>query len=160
MYCPRCGTEAGNDVRFCRTCGADIGLVSRALTGKLAAEPAPGELTRQSAQGLAKAITSSVTGLGFIAVAFCALLFAPAGHLWWFWLLIPAFALLGSGLAEYVRFRSAANASRAWQSAIDRERDVQGRELGGGGFTGALPPASVTESTTRHLGERADEVKQ
>src|SRR5262249_3391768 len=87
MDCPKCGNELGDEGRFCRTCGTDVGLVSRALTGQLSVEPAVQQLSHEAGRRLAKSITSSVTGLGFIAVAICVMLFAPAGHLWWFWML-------------------------------------------------------------------------
>src|SRR5918992_2041283 len=37
MYCPSCGTQNLNDddIRFCRSCGADLRAVSRAMTRSL-----------------------------------------------------------------------------------------------------------------------------
>ncbi len=35
MYCPKCGAQNIEDAKFCRGCGADIGLVPQALTGHL-----------------------------------------------------------------------------------------------------------------------------
>ncbi|MBN2203642.1 MAG: hypothetical protein JW767_01325 [Thermoleophilia bacterium] len=37
MYCPECGTEAG-EAKFCPECGADLGAVRGALKGKVAAK--------------------------------------------------------------------------------------------------------------------------
>lgn len=160
MFCPKCGSETTADVKFCRMCGTDVGLVSQVLTGQLPVQQAQGRATRESAQLVSKAITSSFTGLGFVAVALCILMFAPAGHLWWFWMLIPAFALLGSGVAEYVRYRTMTQIGGRDGAREAGERTRYERELMDGDFAGPLPPASVTENTTRHLDERANRLKQ
>jgi hypothetical protein len=35
MYCPSCGTQNKDDVRFCRKCGADLRVVAQAVTQRL-----------------------------------------------------------------------------------------------------------------------------
>lgn len=35
MYCPACGSQNNEDVRFCRKCGADLRVVSQALTKRI-----------------------------------------------------------------------------------------------------------------------------
>ena len=35
MYCPACGSQNNDDVRFCRKCGADLRVVSRAMTKRI-----------------------------------------------------------------------------------------------------------------------------
>jgi hypothetical protein len=35
MYCPKCGKEAYEQVRFCKTCGTDLGPVHLAIDGRL-----------------------------------------------------------------------------------------------------------------------------
>ena len=35
MFCPGCGTESIKDVRFCRSCGADLQLIQQVFTGQL-----------------------------------------------------------------------------------------------------------------------------
>ena len=36
MYCPRCATETTEfDAKFCRSCGADLNLVTQAMAGKI-----------------------------------------------------------------------------------------------------------------------------
>ncbi|HWT01372.1 MAG TPA: zinc ribbon domain-containing protein [Pyrinomonadaceae bacterium] len=32
MYCPQCGTEAAADQRFCRSCGANLKIIARAVS--------------------------------------------------------------------------------------------------------------------------------
>ncbi len=32
MYCPQCGTESGTGLQFCRSCGANLKVIGKALT--------------------------------------------------------------------------------------------------------------------------------
>ena len=170
MYCPKCGAQNIEDAKFCRGCGADIGLVSQAVTGHLPEKRAVGYdaegqpydeggrriRRRKEAPRLDKAISNVFTGIGFIIVALSVFLFAPAGRIWWFWMLLPAFSMLGGGIAEYVRFKQSRGedvklpgleSSPAIQAPPARISALPPRN------TSELvpPPPSVTEGTTRHL---------
>ena len=92
-------------------------------------------------------------GIGFLLVALSVFVFAPAGRIWWFWMLIPSFSMLGGGVAEYVRFKqsrgeeiklpgtkSATTLPPARVSALPTRNTAE-----------LVQPPSVTESTTRHL---------
>lgn len=167
MYCPQCATENPETASFCRGCGANIRLVPQALHGNLPAavkqeeeEDSFAERVRGRAKrgaSLEHAVKNIFKGIGFVLVAFAAAEYMPGARFWSFWLLIPAFTLIGGGLAELVRFQmkkkaelpqpamrtampSAATAAAASQSALPA-RDTA--EL--------IPPPSITENTTRHL---------
>ncbi|MDQ3817785.1 MAG: zinc ribbon domain-containing protein [Acidobacteriota bacterium] len=171
MYCPKCGTQNIEDAKFCRGCGADIALVPQALSGSLpdahsdreivagvVFDPTGRHRNRRRDGGaprLDKAITNFFMGVGFLFVAFSVFLFAPAGRLWWFWMLIPSFSMIGGGIAEYVRFKqskgeevklpgarpgTALPPPPARVSAIPQRNTAE-----------LVPPPSVTEGTTRHL---------
>ena len=117
MYCPKCGSQSDENTKFCRTCGTDLNIVSQAITGQLApASPLPwkGEQGRSRRRHkddddrparVDRAISAGFMGLGFVCVAFGALYYAPAGHLWWFWMLIPAFTMIGKAISEFVRWK-------------------------------------------------------
>ena len=169
MYCPKCGAQNIEDAKFCRGCGADIALVPQAMTGHLPESRAvgydvegrpydgTGRRIRKSKEPprLDKAISSTFTGLGFVLVAFSVLIFAPAGRLWWFWMLIPAFSLLGGGISEYVRYKQ----SRGEEVKLPGTESK--KAMPPPARVSALPPRdtselvpqplSVTENTTRHL---------
>jgi hypothetical protein len=114
MYCPKCAAQNLDNARFCRTCGADISFVSQALAGNTPQSSvarydssgpplAAADRARQKPPSLYKGIRSTFLGVGFLLVSASIYMYAPAGRLWWFWLLIPAFANLGGGVAEMLR---------------------------------------------------------
>jgi hypothetical protein len=102
-------------------------------------------------------------GCAFLVVSII-LGFSGMGRGWWFWMLIPAFGMLGSGIAKIVQLKkleqsgagiapaagqtiagAAANAVLP-PSQIEFVSPAESRYK-----TGDLIPSSVTENTTRHL---------
>jgi len=168
MFCPKCGTQNPDDGRFCRKCGADLGNVSAALTGKsrhlqYTVDP------RKRGVSWEHAITKMFTGMAFLIVAIILGVTGKfGGQAWWFWLLIPAFGSLGSGVAQYVQLKKLEK-----QEAGFAPQNTN-NEINSAPPNNALPPTqtdyvappkqsiydtgdlverpgSVTESTTRHL---------
>jgi hypothetical protein len=95
-------------------------------------------------------------GIAFLLVSM-ALAFSRMGTGWWFWMLIPAFSMMGTGVAQYIRLkerekRSFLPGAMPRSSFASRPVDTFPTRA-----TGELvsPPASVTEGTTRHLGAEA-----
>ena len=169
MYCPSCGAQNIDDPKFCRACGTNLSLVSKALTGALeptapaGAEEGPRGLSdrhrghERHEPGPEKAITNLCLGLGFLLVAISVFFFAPAGRIWWFWMLIPAFGLLGSGVAEMVRLRHGRGPAPPAASPREIPAPPQRSGLEPPSTSQVVPPPSVTEGTTRHLGELPDQ---
>jgi hypothetical protein len=163
MFCPKCATPNGDDAKFCRACGADISLVPHAVTGMLAERLAAVEETRQGRRqhrrqrppSIERAVKSLFMGVAFIFLAFAIRTWAPAGNVWWFWMFLPAASMLADGVSTYLRLadernRLAPPLYTPTQSAIPPPRHVSAlpqRDTGE-----MLPPPSVTEGTTRHLG--------
>lgn len=160
MFCPKCATKNVEGAHFCRSCGANISLVPHALTGQLPVAPADDSTRRGRRKhrdhqpSLDEGIRSALMGVGFMAVAVALAFFGrPIGaQVWWFWMLIPAFGLLGRGVAEIVRARQANALAEQKQLpyAAPPEKLPPGN-------TAELRPhvPSVTEGTTRHLGAEA-----
>ncbi|HST52460.1 MAG TPA: zinc ribbon domain-containing protein [Pyrinomonadaceae bacterium] len=164
MFCPRCAANNADDARFCRACGTDISLVPQAVTGQLATrlDEEDDDYTRRGRRGrkrgkptIERAVRSFMMGLAFIFVAFAAWEWAPAGHIWWFWMLIPAASMLGEGVSTYIRLaeekkRRAPPAYVPQPTAIpptpQRASVLPPRNTGE-----IVPPPSVTEGTTRLL---------
>jgi hypothetical protein len=160
MFCPKCGAQNPSDGKFCRSCGSDLSVVSAALTGNLTL---PAETDGDGKPvNIATAISTMFTGMAFFAVSII-LGVTGAGRNWWFWLLIPAFAVFGSGFAQLVRLK----AKEADERRRSAERDnapslnasVNVLNPKPSNFaaaevrykTGDLVPPSVTDGTTRNL---------
>jgi hypothetical protein len=155
MYCPNCATQNADDAKFCRGCGANLSLVPQALTGQLGlTKRQQRELSRNRASSLAHGITTSFTGLGFLLVAFAiSMAQQVAGQVWWFWLLIPAFTMLGKGVAEIIGHLQSQKQQRPIQVMPPLQQQRTTGEIPASPPVNELPvtPVSVTETTTRHL---------
>jgi hypothetical protein len=164
MFCPKCATQNMDNARFCRACGADISLVPQAMSGRLVeAQPAGLEALSQTGDAirrrrrrhrgepsLDKAVKSMFMGLGFL-ITTIVLAFTPMGRGWWFWMFIPAFSMLGGGVAEIVRLRiERSRLTSQATPAADVLPGARATELPPR-HTSELMPPSVTEGTTRHL---------
>jgi hypothetical protein len=178
MFCPKCGTQNPTTGKFCRSCGTDLAPVSDALAGTsgnrmqnfgmiepiqpmgLSCNTSKKPVSWESAMG------KMFMGLAFLVVSII-LAFTGRASTWWFWMLIPAFSILGSGVAQYVQLKKNEQRAAAFppQSAPN--------EIYSAPVNSALPPTqadyvrppqksiydtgelaappSVTESTTRHL---------
>jgi hypothetical protein len=174
MFCPKCGTQNPESGKFCRTCGTDLSPVSDALSGK-SANKMQGFRLMQPLQPLhlcdekdkpptwESALGKLFMGLAFLIVSIV-LAFTGRANQWWFWMMIPAFAMLGSGIAQYIQikkleqknnsipaqqtnqtFAPVSNASLP-QVQTDYIAPAESRYK-----TGDLVPPSVIEGTTRQL---------
>ncbi len=168
FYCPKCAAQNSEGARYCRACGADVHLVPAAMTGGLPdqlasagenapAVPAPHWQRRGNVPTLEEGVRAIIGGLGFIFVSIGVALFAPAGRLWFFWLLIPAFFIMAHGVSQLLGAKRrekqlAHQAARQAELASPPARPVPLFEPASARPTGEiLPPASITEGTTRHL---------
>jgi hypothetical protein len=142
-------------------------MVPKALTGQLSPIDVEGlscsdkrALKRRDKEAsLSNAFRNAFMGIAFLLVSM-ALAFSAMGRGWWFWMLIPAFSLMGTGVAQYIRVREEEKRAmigrvpaQNFQPAMEppRANSLPRRS------TGELvsPPPSVTEGTTRHLGAEA-----
>ena len=164
MYCPNCGSQNADATAYCRTCGANLSLVPQALTGQLSDDRHSRRRRKRSGHdgppNLARGITSAFMGIAFVLVAFSVMLFAPAGRLWWFWMLIPAFGMLGRGVAEIVSARTALQQLHHNPTTATMPPRRQTGELPPEPPGYVMPPPSVTEQTTRHLDPEKDRYPQ
>jgi hypothetical protein len=168
MFCPKCATPNADDARFCRSCGTDIGLVPQALSGSLAERLASADETRYGRRrrhrgdrpaSIERAVKSFFMGLAFIFIAFAVREWAPAGNIWWFWMFLPAASLLADGVGTYLRLASEGKKDKQQtyvpaQTAVPPPRPASALPPLDTGEM--IPPPSVTEGTTRHLGVPAE----
>ena len=165
MFCPKCATQNIDGAHFCRSCGANISLVPHALSGELpaVAEKEDRHQRRRRKRGQSSpptvdgGIQSLMTGVGFLVVAIALAIFGrPIGaQVWWFWMLLPAFGLMGRGFAEIVRARQI-NPPAGTQPTQQVPHRPAHDSLPASKTSELRPPVpSVTEGTTRHLGAEA-----
>ena len=105
MYCPKCATPNNDDARFCNGCGANLSFIQQAAT-EYSAGPQPynppNRIQSTPTANAPNGMTKIGIGTSLLLVSIMIFLFAPAGRVWWFWLLLPAFAVFGKGVAERV----------------------------------------------------------
>jgi hypothetical protein len=161
MFCPKCAAQNLDGASFCRVCGVNISLVPQALTGQL--QQADAEVLsrsdkrsrRRKEATLDNAFRNAFMGIAFLLVT-VALSFSRMGTGWWFWMLIPAFSMMGTGIAQYIRFREQQNRflpGHPTPTALPFQTPAQTNPFPIRN-TGEMmaPPPSVVEGTTRHLG--------
>jgi zinc ribbon protein len=163
MFCPKCATNNVDGASFCRGCGANISLVPQALTGQLMqplveeVEERGGRRRRRRDRGevtLDQAFKNVFLGVAFLIVAIA--LSRTIGQVFWFWFLLPAFSLLGQGVAQYLRVREREKRAQMAPPPARQtfaQQPPTPEEL-------RAPVASVTEGTTRHLGVEAPPTRQ
>jgi hypothetical protein len=153
MFCPKCATNNLDGASFCRGCGANISLVSKALTGEMEPPPATSreERRRRRREGREVSLDHSFKNI-FMGVAFLIVAIALSrtafGQTWWFWMLLPAFSMMGTGIAQYIRLKEREKQAALAPPPMQRplvEPSPTPNEL-------RAPVGSVTEGTTRHLG--------
>lgn len=176
MFCPKCGSQNAENIKFCRSCGTELEAVSAALTGriKLPSERKGMRKDHYSSNDPDALwntfIKNALIGMAFIIIAIVLTATNVAGgRVWGFWMLIPGAACLGTGIASYYK------AKRIERRQIEREQAFATHSLPQTPQTNAAlpprqtlfandyapparntgelltPPASVTETTTRHL---------
>ena len=159
MFCPKCGGQNPDEGKFCRSCGTDLGNVSKAL-----ATPQPQQLFNHKGKPihLEGAMKKLFTGIAFLIVTI-ALAFSQAGRGWWFWMLIPAFGMIGTGIAQYMQIKQAGKGQPVFtptpgQNALGSspgpalpQAQTEWVSPESKYKTGDLVPPSVTENTTRQL---------
>ena len=172
MFCPKCGTQNPDNGKFCRKCGADIGVVSKALSANPGASelnyvPSEPEIKEKRVKNpddvFAEGVKEFIGGFGFVAVAL--ILFFTGmigGKVWWFWLLIPAGFMIGNGVANLLkskRMEKRLSANVEQQNVLSQPAELGALPPKQTEYaapesryqTGDLVPPSVTEPTTRHL---------
>lgn len=161
MFCPKCATQNGDGASFCRGCGANISLVPQALIGQpLQAAAPPEEVIEESCstrRGKRRELTLDTAFKNiFLGVAFLIISIALSrtiGAGWWFWMLIPAFLMMGTGIGQFIRLRERSKRDMFVEprvpTGLPRQEPVMFPRR-----TDELrqPVSSVTEGTTRHLG--------
>jgi hypothetical protein len=171
MYCPKCAGQNADDAKFCRVCGSDLSFVSQAMNGRPSTQPQIGHNTGQMAPlgidparlpSVQKAIMNGFIGLGFLAVALV-LMFTE--EVWGIWLLIPAFAMIGKGVATFMSLRLAQNESYRQAAPLtgapEQNTPRTGELVPPPSYPQyQIPPPSITEGTTKIIDPTARNARE
>lgn len=109
---------------------------------------------------MARGVEKLFMGIGFVFVSLAIWRFMPGGFAWWFWMLIPAFAMIGGGVSQMLQskqrmdniyqppsFPPTRPQSPSLNAPLTHAADFPYTRNTGE----ILQPPSVTEATTRHL---------
>ena len=162
MFCPKCAAQNLDGASFCRVCGANISLIPQALNGQVPQTIPAEELTRSEKRAMRRAPTldnafrNTFMGIAFLLVT-VALSLSDIGRGWWFWMFIPAFSMMGTGIAQYIRYREHQKGLPGFATSSPQLQAAAHAPSFPARSTGDLmaSPPSVTEGTTRHLGVEA-----
>jgi len=158
MFCAKCGNDNPNNGKFCRGCGTAL-VTTAAAPALVSSAPVCNSGKPITWESL---MTKFGTGFAFLVISIVLGTTGYAGgRNWWFWLLIPAFTMMGAGIAQYIQLKkheaigyvggvspqplaptqnaSLPTSQTTWVSPESRYK------------TGDLVPRSVTDNTTRHL---------
>jgi hypothetical protein len=153
MYCPQCASPI-DGVKFCRSCGANVSLVPQALTGQLPAATDQPWRPGRRATVETEFVTTFFVGIAFLIAAPIILFYVPSGVIWWWSMLIPAFACLSEAVRGYMKYRDQRRQEQApiphyGTNPIQPNQPVP--QISVPTTSELTPPSSITEDTTKHL---------
>lgn len=177
MYCPRCGTQNTDGVKFCRSCGTELEALALVLSGRGAPPAEAGhepktlddwlELRSDGVRSIATGVSLLVISV-LIGVALA--LFLPSSFdapwiLIWIvlvgWMAVWGGIELGHGIGDFLeaagRLRMTGPPAREGQAVEQTPRQLEGagEPVPNPSAFRKPPKASVTEATTRHLDDLA-----
>ena len=109
MYCPNCGSNNPAEVKFCKQCGTNLGLVSDALTGNITEKPSAedrmAKVMRDFYKGRRDTITGAVllpAGLLILGIMVAAGLKPIAAFFIICWMFFWGVSALANGLGKWM----------------------------------------------------------
>ncbi len=150
MYCPKCGIQNNDETKFCRGCGENLKVVSQAMSRHLPvilASKMDAYLERKNSRIRRDSIYGALSGTIFLI---CGLYFIIEGKTSWarslFFVATGCIALLWSLWDHLVYKRSLSLDVRVVRGppTADELAQIDAAQI-------VEPPASITESTTRHF---------
>ena len=165
MYCPNCGSQNLVDVKFCTRCGANLAVVSEALSGKAVNQTQPDERMVKLLKGYYEGRRATAVGGASLTFGFIILALLMAAGMPDHW---SIFGLLGLGSVIYGAIAAIAGAAGWIQSSSElKALSIVASQLTlprlaqpvttGKDQSATDPitePASITEHTTRQLDEK------
>src|SRR2546429_8797023 len=150
MYCPKCGLENNDETRFCRSCGENLKVILQVMTRRLPvilASKVDAYLERKNERFRRDSIIAAVVGFLWLLYGLRSLV-TGVGAIAKVPIVLGCFFLLWA-----VWERMVYKHSLATDSWMEKTRAPWTTEELAGHDPAQIgePPASITESTTKHL---------
>ena len=172
MFCPKCGSENGDETKFCRGCGANLGGVLASLDEKRKRGTAifddlgkPKRSLEERAIILqSRAIRGAITSVAFLLGSGLLLFVAPPTGIAWIVLLTLGLVVLAGTIARATQasgYRKLAAKQQPAELGAARQEFVQPPRSIYDTDDLTATPFSVTERTTnllRRMGEDEDDL--
>ena len=150
MLCLKCGMQGGDDTRFCRGCGTDVGGVLAVLDG--AKDAGRTALAEKYIATYSAGIRAMSVGVGFLVLTALIYFRTPAQGILWLVALMLAFFAFASGISRFVRAIGIRKLSKGEDPlSLGPAKTEFEKPLRSVYDTDDLAPASVTERTTNLL---------
>jgi hypothetical protein len=148
MFCPQCSNHNLDGAKFCRVCGTNLELVSLALTNRLPA-PLPSSGNPQKAAGTGAVVQGSILLGTSLLIMLVGMLFSQKPMPWLFfwsvffgWMACWGSVSLAIGVGRMIERKVSPSVKEAQLTQVEDSP------------VGFLPTTSVTDHTTRQLGQR------
>ena len=156
MYCPSCGNQQPEEKKFCTACGTNLSLIMSALNPTNASVN-PSLLTEARAKynkQFSTAIANAATGIGLLIAAVFLYETMRFSYIPWvaMGLICGGFSSLGKGLGQLYFSSQEWKAVQNVGAAPITTPLPSGAQNNISAVTQPLPPQSITDHTTRHLG--------
>lgn len=150
MFCPKCGSQGGDESKFCRGCGADLSHVLAVVEGK---EPIGRELQEKYVEQFSRGVRGLFMGGGFFLVSVVGYLITTNALPVSLFAMLLAFVFLGTGFSRLIHAAGLRRLSRGdTPLTLEEGRADYLKPAGSIYDTDELAqPMSVTDRTTRHL---------
>lgn len=153
MFCPKCGSQNGDETKFCRSCGATLSNVLAAMDAKKPV--AETTLEEKYISVYSRGVRGLLIGLGFLVISGVIFSRPPIGGIFWLLPFMFAAFFLGTGISRFVQAKGLKTLSEKQNDPgqlppAKTEFIEPSRSLYDTDDLSARPP-SVTERTTNLL---------
>jgi hypothetical protein len=103
MFCPKCGLQNADEIKFCRACGADLSNVLAVVDGKSHSAPA---LTEKYIDLLGSGLRGVLIGIGFLIVSSASFAISMRFAVLGLFLLAIASFFVGTGISRLIQAKA------------------------------------------------------
>jgi hypothetical protein len=151
MYCPKCAHPNSDDTKFCRACGENLTVVAQAMSKRLPvmlASKLDAHIERKENRIRRDAVMTGLSGIFLLLSGIWHVAAQTGGWLSAVFMFTGALILLLASGWDWLAYQRS-KSRQALNAQMPQSVETGKLEAGS---ARQLPPSSVTEQTTRHLG--------